>query len=96
MTTEQDELFKLLTEFGISTANSDVNVIKLHDYISKKMKPLTTEQVRSLWNKKIANDGAYVSFSDYREIAKDIEKAHGIGEDEYAKYVTRKPLSNDY
>ena len=45
-----------------------------------KVKPLTIEQVKSLWNKKIAENGFYVSFSDYREIAKDIEQAHGIGD----------------
>ena len=46
-----------------------------------KLKPLTTEQVRSLFNKRIAEHGFYATWSDYSKIAKDIEQAHGIGED---------------
>jgi len=48
------------------------------DDLIPEFKSLTIEQIKSLWNKRIAEYGFYVSFSDYRKITKDIEKAHGI------------------
>lgn len=43
--------------------------------------PLVPEQVRELFNKRIVEHGFHVSWSEFSKIVKDVEKAHGIGED---------------
>ena len=42
--------------------------------------PLTTEQVRGLFNQRIVEFGFHVSWSEFSKIVKDVEQAHGIGE----------------
>lgn len=57
------------------------NGIEWTPLYTRPTKSLTTEQVRSLFNQRIVDYGFHVSWSDYSKIVKDIEKAHGIGED---------------
>jgi len=56
------------------------NGIEWTPLYTRPTKSLTTEQVRSLFNQKIVEHGFHVSWSEFSKIVKDVEKAHGIGE----------------
>lgn len=57
------------------------NGIEWTPLYTRPTKPLTTEQARSLFNQRIVEHGFHVSWSEFSKIVKDVEKAHGIGED---------------
>jgi hypothetical protein len=76
MNTVDDWAWKVIRSCGLSTANSDINVIALHKDIREMLKPreLTDEEIANVWNDVRKDATLKSSMKDIQEFARAILK----------------------
>jgi hypothetical protein len=74
MNTVDDWAWKVIRSCGLSTANSDINVIALHKDIREMLKPreLTDEEIANVWNDVRKDATLKSSMKDIQDFARAI------------------------